>query len=287
MKQLILILIIILLLSACGPANTTPELLADPGSDKCQDAIRVFVWADRNGDGVHDPGEFPLSDVLVMLAPQGDPTSENIQLTTGENGEIHFPARELTDCSPVGYQAVFLKQVAGYQFSTNPLVGLDDFNPDFDTVEFGLVPEGSALKTTPTTPPIEFAGCELINEEEIVVFIDTLILPPERFASVGEEVGSFDGCLYASETYTVFIQHGPSPGIPAQDYFDQILVNADPTLVETLSDFGQQAFWIPDAGISGTLNILYGEQVLSINIIGEFPLLIAEQIADIVLERIP
>ena len=143
MKKNLLILIVSFLLSACQPAL----VISDPGPQECQDAIKVVVWADLNGNGVRDPDDPPLSGVLVMLAPQDDPASGNIQLTTGQNGEAYFPARELSDCSPVGYNALFPRQVTGYQFPADPVVDLDDYDPDFDKVEFGLVPESSPVET--------------------------------------------------------------------------------------------------------------------------------------------
>ncbi|TFH33377.1 MAG: hypothetical protein E4G99_11510 [Anaerolineales bacterium] len=273
-----LILIIFLLLSACQPMTT------DPGPDECQDAIGVVVWADLNANGERDPEEPPISDVLLMLAPRDDPASGNIQLTTGQNGQAHFPARELTDCSPAGYAAVFPRQVAGYQFPANPVIALDDFNPDLDKVEFGLVPESNPVESA---PPVQVSGCDIVSEEEIINVIGALGMPPERFATTGEEVGSFDGCMYVSEAFAIFIVYGPSPGISAQDYFDRILTEADPESVEILSGVGQEAIWVPESSISGSLNILLSDLVLSISVNGESPLAVAQQVAPYAFERIP
>ncbi|MDJ0757032.1 MAG: hypothetical protein QNJ45_26105 [Ardenticatenaceae bacterium] len=119
------------------PPTPTP-IRTDPGPDECQNRVLVIVWGDLNGDGIQDPDEPPLADVLLRMTPQDDLEAEGIQLTTGENGRANFPTRELEDCRPAGYQLLFLRQVPGYAFPADPVIDLDDFDPINDAVYFGL-----------------------------------------------------------------------------------------------------------------------------------------------------
>lgn len=265
-------------LIACRPA----QIISDPGPDECQDAIHVLVWADLNGDGLRGSDEPPLPDVLVMVSSLEDPAASNLQLTTGQNGEVHFPARELTDCTPAGYQVVFPRQVPGYQFPAAPVVDLTDFDPDTDTVEFGLIPESGGA-----APSAEFTGCDLFSEDQVVGVIGPLVSPPERFASVGEGVGSFDGCNYISESYFVLIQYGPSPGISPQEYFDRLSSEADQESLESIPGFGKEAVWMPETEISGTFAILLPDLTFTVYVNGASPLEIAKQIALLALEQAP
>ena len=143
MKQLILLPLFAVLAMACGALSQPTATLerSDPGPDECQDAVHVVVWGDLNGDGVQDEDEPPLPDVLIMLVPRGDAGVEKIQQTTTETGDIYFPTRELSDCVAEGYDAVFARQVEGYEFPNDPVFNLDNFKPDIDIVEFGLVRE--------------------------------------------------------------------------------------------------------------------------------------------------
>ena len=75
-----------------------------------------------------------------MIAPKDDPTSDGNRLSTNEDGKAHFPTRELENCRTSGYQVLFLRQVAGYEFPTQPVVDLDDFVPTDDIIRFGLLP---------------------------------------------------------------------------------------------------------------------------------------------------
>lgn len=140
---LISIVVMAWLLVACTLLTGTPTptpVIADPGLPECQDRVLVVVWGDLNMDGVQDPDEPPLADVLLMIVPKDDPTGDGLQLSTQENGKAHFPTRELENCRTFGYQVLFLRQVADYKFPTLPLVNLDDFDPDKDVVNFGLLP---------------------------------------------------------------------------------------------------------------------------------------------------
>ena len=129
------------LVVACSSLSetSTPER-ADPGQAECQDRILVVVWGDLDRDGIQDPGEPPLADVLLMMAQEDDPPGEGIQLSTGADGKAYFPTRELENCSPIGYKVLFLRQVAGYEFPSDPVADLDDHDPHEDIVRFGLLP---------------------------------------------------------------------------------------------------------------------------------------------------
>ena len=134
---------VLMLTAACSavPNSPTPTPpLMDPGPDECQDRVLVVVWGDRNGDGVQDPDEPLLQDVLLQIKQIGSAADEGLQMSTSENGRVSFPTRELEGCSPEGYQVLFLRQVAGYEFPEDPVVDLEGFSPDTDAVEFGLVP---------------------------------------------------------------------------------------------------------------------------------------------------
>ena len=121
------------------PGTPTP-VIVDPGQAECQDRVLVIVWGDRNRNGLQDSDELPLANVLLMMAQKDDPSSEGIQFSTGTDGKAHFPTRELDDCRTLGYQVLFLRQVAGYEFPSDPVVDLNDFNPNEEIVRFGLLP---------------------------------------------------------------------------------------------------------------------------------------------------
>ena len=125
--------------SSTGISTPTPEIDHDEPSE-CGSRVLVVVWGDLNGDGVQDLDEPSLADVLLMIASKDDPTGNGIQLSTNEEGKAHFPTRELENCRTSGYRVLFLRQVAGYEFPTQPLVNLDDFDPNDDIVRFGLLP---------------------------------------------------------------------------------------------------------------------------------------------------
>jgi hypothetical protein len=126
---------------ACSSFSGTPTpVIADPGPDECQDRVLVVVWGDLNRDGVQDPDEPPLADVLLMMVQKDDPSGERYQLSTNADGRAHFPTRELENCRPLGYQVLFVRQVAGYEFPPEPVVDLATFDPDEDIVRFGLLP---------------------------------------------------------------------------------------------------------------------------------------------------
>ncbi|MAT96039.1 MAG: hypothetical protein CL608_02655 [Anaerolineaceae bacterium] len=134
---------LIWLMTACGPVaeTVTPTpIQADPGPAECDQRVLVEVWGDLNGDGVPDPDEPMLADVLLMITKQENPTEEGIQLSTGDNGRANFPTRELENCLTTGHQLLFLRQVAGYEFPAQPVVNLDDFDPLNDAIHFGLLP---------------------------------------------------------------------------------------------------------------------------------------------------
>ena len=271
-----------LFLSGCLAQEETP--IADQGPEECMDAVKVVVWSDTNGDGVQDADEAPIDGALVMLVPRDDPTSGGLEGTTPSSGIVHFPTREMQDCNPHHYQAIFPVQFAGHEFPSDPVIDLDNFNPDSDSVEFGLLPSNDDSAGPPT---IDFAGCEVFSESEIVEYIGPLISAPINNASVGEEVGSFEGCIYAGSEGTIIISYGPSPGISAQVYYDQLRADFPDEAVEMVSGFSEAAVWINQGEFTGTLAVLRGDIVITINVSGESPRSIAEEIAPLVIERIP
>ncbi|MCB8950037.1 MAG: hypothetical protein H6653_18680 [Ardenticatenaceae bacterium] len=125
---------------ACTTAAEPTPIRTDPGPAECEQRVLVIVWGDLNEDGVPDPDEPTLENVQVMVTTQGNPTENGIQLETNEEGRANFPTLELENCQTAGYQALFLRQVAGYEFPAQPVVDLDDFDPLRDTVYFGLLP---------------------------------------------------------------------------------------------------------------------------------------------------
>ncbi len=132
--------------AACSsrPGNAIPtQERLDPGPEECQDRVLVVVWGDLDGDGIQDPDEPTQADVLLAIAPHGDPENR-AQRSTGENGSVSFPTRELENCRPFGYQVIFLRQVAGYKFPLEPVVDLAGFDPIKDVVRFGLRPVAEA-----------------------------------------------------------------------------------------------------------------------------------------------
>ena len=138
--QLLILFVPVWLVMACtSPAEPTP-VRTDPGPAECDQRVLVVVWSDLNGDGVQDPSEPTLENVLLRITAKDDPAGDGIQLSTGENGRAHFPTRELENCQTTGYQMLFLRQVAGYEFPAQPVVDLDDFDPLNDAVHFGLLP---------------------------------------------------------------------------------------------------------------------------------------------------
>ena len=134
---------VLVLTAACNanPGLPTPTpLLMDPGPEECQDAVRVVVWGDLNRDGIKDPDEPPLAEVLLQIAKPGDPPADGLQMSTSAAGDVYFPTRELDDCRPASYQVLFLRQVPGYEFPEDPVADLEGFKPDLDAVMFGLIP---------------------------------------------------------------------------------------------------------------------------------------------------
>ena len=145
MRNLLIILTLPVLWIAAGCSAITenpPPVILDPGPEACMDRVLVVVWGDLNQDGVQDHDEPPLADVLLRVAPKDNPADEGIQLATSQDGRANFPTRELKDCSTLGYQLLFLRQVPGYEFPAQPLADLDGFDPNTDSVLFGLLPEG-------------------------------------------------------------------------------------------------------------------------------------------------
>ena len=88
--------------SSTETSTPTPEI-ADQGPQECSNRVLVVVWGDLNGDGIQSPDEPSLADVLLMIAPKGDPTSDGIRLSTNKDGKAHFPTRELENCRTSGY----------------------------------------------------------------------------------------------------------------------------------------------------------------------------------------
>lgn len=284
-------------LSACLEQEETPihdpspveAVIADQGREECMDAVKVIVWSDINAVGTHDIDEPPLEGALVMLVPRDDPTSGGIDGTTFSTGIIHFPTREMQDCNPHLYQAIFPVEFAGHQFPLNPVAYLKDFDPDTDTVEFGLLPN---TDDSVDTPPIDFTGCDVFSEAEIVEFIGPMVIAPMNNAFVGEEVGSFDGCIYTADVSTIFFYYGPSPGISAQIYFDGLLEDSPVEAIEIISGLGEASAWITQSEFDGTLAVLRGDIVITISVTtisvnGENPRSIALDIAPLAIDRIP
>ena len=141
-QRFFLALLSVVWLAACGSftATPTPEPL-HPDPVECEHAVEVFVWGDLNGDGLKTPNEPPLEGVALMIAKRETPTDDNLQLETQQNGRAHFPTRELESCQTTGYDLLFLQEVARYQFPTQPVVNLDNFDPLNDAVHYGLLPE--------------------------------------------------------------------------------------------------------------------------------------------------
>lgn len=121
----------------------------DPGPETCQQAVRVDVWADLDGDGQPGPDEPPLEGVLVIVAPQDNPAEGNFQQKTNADGRAYFAGFEFPDCSPDGYSALFARQVSGYAFPDDPVYPLDGFDMLEDVVGFGLLPETDADSAGP------------------------------------------------------------------------------------------------------------------------------------------
>ena len=132
--------VLVLLAVACTTAAEPTPIRTDPGPAECEQRVLVIVWGDLNEDGVPNPDEPTLENVQVMVTTRENPTENGIQLETNEEGRANFPTRELENCQTAGYQALFLRQVAGYEFPAQPVVDLDDFDPLRDTVYFGLLP---------------------------------------------------------------------------------------------------------------------------------------------------
>lgn len=139
-QSFLIFLLLVVGLVACGaePATPTPQPL-HPGPVECERAIEVFVWGDLNGDGLKTPNEPPLAGVLLLIAQRDAPTEENIQLETQQNGRAYFPTFELEDCQTAGYDLLFVREVARYQFPAEPVVNLDDYQPLNNTIEFPLL----------------------------------------------------------------------------------------------------------------------------------------------------
>ena len=280
------------ILSACSPqeesltadSDTEEPVIADQGPDECMHAVKVVVWSDINADGIRDLDETLLEGARVMLVPRDEPTSGGLDGTTLPNGNIYFPTREMQDCNPHLYQAIFPVQFAGHEFPLDPVVDLEGFDPITDTVEFGLIPNND---DSVETPPMDYTGCDVFSEAEIVDFIGPLITAPINNASVGEEVGSFDGCIYPGDLTTIILNYGPLAGISAQDYFDGLLEDAPEEAIEIISGLDEAAAWITQGEFSGTLAVLRGDIVITINVNGETPLSIALNLAPLAIDRIP
>ncbi len=259
-------------------------IISDQGPDHCANAVKVVVWSDINADGLHDENEPPINGARIMLVLREGRSSAGLEGTTLSNGVVHFPTRELQDCNPHLYEAIFTVQFAGHEFPSDPVADLEVFDPIHDTVEFGIVP----IDEDNTALPAEIlSGCDVFSETEIVELIGPLSSAPMDNSSVGEQVGSFDGCIYAGVESVIILNYGPSPGIDAQAYFYQLLANFPDEAAEMLSGLGETAVWIDQGEFNGMLAILRGDIVITISVSGETPREVAEEIAPLAIERIP
>lgn len=135
---------------------------------------------------------------------------------------------------------------------------------------------------TPSPP----GGCEIVTGSQMEGIIGSLN-KVQANPSIGEGIGSFEGCIYDGSEAFVILDYGPFDGIPAQAYYDQVIEQYDELRIETLSGLGEAASWIPQDEYTGKLFVLQTNIVLSVGVSGENARDKAVQITQIALGQIP
>ncbi len=109
-RELLLIftLAVVSIIAGCSSSTGKPTpVILDPGLEACTDRVLVIVWGDLNQDGVQDPDEPPLAEVLLSLAPKDDPKNNGIQLATNQDGRADFRPGSSRTAAPSATRSSF------------------------------------------------------------------------------------------------------------------------------------------------------------------------------------
>ncbi len=113
--------------------DNIPDLEDDACGDLPKGSIGDFVWEDKNANGIQDPGEPGIFNVLVRLF-NGSGTTQLASIQTGLNGEYLF-----SDLNPGVYLVKF--PTGGVFIITEPDKGFDDAKDSDANKITGITPQ--------------------------------------------------------------------------------------------------------------------------------------------------
>jgi SdrD B-like protein len=123
MRKVVLSLLVFVFINVlmASPAISTP--MAPP-------VLGDFVWNDLNRNGIQDPGEFGINDVLVELHGNDSATNLIDSMLTVNNGEYEF------DAANSGYDLFWLRFILppGYEFTPQSQGGDPSIDSDADPI---------------------------------------------------------------------------------------------------------------------------------------------------------
>jgi len=184
--------------------------LTSAAFDPCAPVVRAEVWEDIDGDGERDPGDPPVQDVQVAVFVNSAPSDHTVFGRTSANGLAELSIPLDGDCTLADRTALVHPRPQGWKHTTENVKSLDGFNPQTDTLSFGLarIPDYRSPTPLPTWTPTVFPPPVQAG----------LVSTPDSMM-IGQ---AFEDCPYLSRQTAEDILGGPvelpSPGFPTAGF---------------------------------------------------------------------